>query len=142
MPVSVRKREYSCVERDQGNRKLLIISDSGSWGDGMGDLVRKQSVIDAVMKYCMAYDLRELLADIDSLQPEPSEVARDIATIIENEKDMRVILKNNIGYCEDCNHRYKITIDVFPNMEVYACDFMTGVMNDDDYCSKWKGKEP
>lgn len=31
------------------------------------------------------------IADAPTIEPEPSEVARDIATIIENEKDMRVI---------------------------------------------------
>lgn len=33
-----------------------------------------------------------------------SQVARDIATIIENEKDMRVILQNSIVHCCDCKH--------------------------------------
>lgn len=33
----------------------------------------------------------KILKDLPSAQPEPSQVARDIATIIENEKDMRVI---------------------------------------------------
>ena len=32
--------------------------------------------------------------EIPSVQPEPSQVARDIATIIENELDMRVIERN------------------------------------------------
>ena len=46
----------------------------------MGDLVRKRSVIDAVMKYCMAYDLRELLADIDSLPSAQSETMNNFIT--------------------------------------------------------------
>lgn len=36
-------------------------------------------------------EVRESLLNLPSVQPEPSDVARDIATIIENEKDMRVI---------------------------------------------------
>lgn len=36
----------------------------------------------------------EVIKHLPSVQPEPSQVARDIATIIENEKDMRVIEKN------------------------------------------------
>ena len=32
------------------------------------------------------------------------QIARDIATIIENEKDMRVILQNSIVHCCDCKH--------------------------------------
>ena len=34
---------------------------------------------------------------------EPSQVARDIATIIENEQDMRVIERNNMR-CKDCRY--------------------------------------
>ena len=40
-------------------------------------------------------------------QQEPSQVARDIATIIENEQDMRVVLKNaqnDIIRCKDCKY--------------------------------------
>ena len=50
MPGNAKKREYSFVERDQSNRKRLIISDSGSWGDEMSDLIDRQAAID----YCYA----------------------------------------------------------------------------------------
>ena len=40
-------------------------------------------------------------------QLEPSQVARDIATIIENEQDMRVIERNDIVRCKDCKHNPK-----------------------------------
>ena len=42
-----------------------------------------------------------------TIEPEPSQVARDIATILENEQDMRVIARNaqpDIIACGDCNH--------------------------------------
>lgn len=39
-------------------------------------------------------DAVSLLGSAPTIEPEPSQVARDIATIIENEQDMRVILKN------------------------------------------------
>ena len=42
---------------------------------------------------------------LPSAQPEPSQVARDIATIIENEQDMRVIERNaqpDLIRCKDC----------------------------------------
>lgn len=45
------------------------------------------------------------IEDLPSVQYEPSQVARDIATIIENEQDMRVIEKNaqaEIIRCKDC----------------------------------------
>lgn len=37
---------------------------------------------------------KEWIMALPTAQPEPSQIARDIATIIENEQDMRVILKN------------------------------------------------
>lgn len=41
--------------------------------------------------------------DIAGLPPaQPHDIARDIATIIENEKDMRVMLKNVQPDCTDC----------------------------------------
>lgn len=61
------------------------------------DTISRQAAIEAVIKYCLQYDLRDLLAELEvmpSAQPEPSQVARDIATIIENEQDMRVIERN------------------------------------------------
>ena len=49
-------------------------------------------------------DVTRLLS-LPSAQPEPSQVARDIATIIENEQDMRVMLSQpEIVRCKDCKH--------------------------------------
>lgn len=45
----------------------------------------------------------ENVKDLPSAQPEPSQVARDIATIIENEQDMRVMLKNAQPDAPDTN---------------------------------------
>jgi len=39
-------------------------------------------------------DAYNLICQFPSAQPEPSQVARDIATIIENEQDMRVIARS------------------------------------------------
>ena len=70
------------------------------------DLISRQSAIDAlddeiiitgvdnakaVQQYIHRVSVK--LHDLPSAQPEPSDVARDIATIIENEKDMRVVLQ-------------------------------------------------
>ena len=41
-------------------------------------------------------EIVKFLNNLPSAQPEPSQVARDIATIIENEKDMRVIAQSEI----------------------------------------------
>ena len=87
--------------------------------DVAGDTIYRQAAIDTVYKMLHDYfwaDDEELdaaiatLNDLPPAQPEPSQVARDIATIIENEQDMRVILKNaqnDIIYCEDCRFRQK-----------------------------------
>lgn len=59
----------------------------------MSDVISRQAAIDAVREY--PNDLISQLTaieDLPSAQPEPSQVARDIATIIENEQDMRAIL--------------------------------------------------
>ena len=48
----------------------------------------------------------EMIKDAPTIEPEPSQVARDIATILENEQDMRVIVKNAQPqpdeWCTDC----------------------------------------
>ena len=65
------------------------------------DLISRQAAIDAIDRLDIPEDMCvfEILSHIEleignlpSAQPE--QIARDIATIIENEKDMRVILKN------------------------------------------------
>lgn len=50
-----------------------------------------------------------VIAEFPSAQPEPSQIARDIATILQNEQDMRVIAKNaDIVLCEECKWWYDI----------------------------------
>lgn len=62
----------------------------------MSDLISRQDAIDVVRNYYDPEDystesIEDRIKRLPSAQPEPSEVARDIATIIENEKDIRVI---------------------------------------------------
>ena len=64
----------------------------------MDDLISRQAAIDAFIEWYGGEPsdidyFKELLDESPSAQPEPSQVARDIAAIIENEQDMRVILK-------------------------------------------------
>ena len=88
----------------------------------MDDLISRQAAIDALGEepevwtgkdeYAQGlnnqwhYDVNALKA-VPSAQPEPSQIARDIATIIENEQDMRVIARNEIIRCKDCKHNPK-----------------------------------
>jgi len=67
----------------------------------MSDLISRQAAIDAILAIkdygnsdrANALGLAECaVTTLPSAQPE--QIARDIATIIENEKDMRVVLKN------------------------------------------------
>ena len=60
------------------------------------------------------YDIEEWFVERPSVTPDPSQVARDIATIIENEMDMRVIRGQNWIPCSE-------TVDI-PDYEVLACD--------------------
>lgn len=63
----------------------------------MTDLISRQTAIDALDSigsldtYADREYARGIFNALPSAQPEPSQMARDIATIIENEKDMRVI---------------------------------------------------
>lgn len=62
------------------------------------DLISRQEAIEAHYEYCNKHPdasfpvwSLKILEDLPPAQPEPTQVARDIATILENEKDMRVI---------------------------------------------------
>lgn len=82
-------------------RKLIYLDDAigaANRADYTGLAVEDvKKVTDEVVK-----ELKKL----PSAQPEPSQVARDIATIIENEKDMRVIAEQPIR-CKDCRYAVK-----------------------------------
>lgn len=75
----------------------------------MSDLIRREDAIAEVSKefknsiigtHCAV----NAIYRVPSAQPESSEVARDIATIIENEMDMRVIAQTEIIRCKDCKY--------------------------------------
>ena len=98
----------------------------------MSDLISRKAAIDAIAEHLGIpaanwKDIaKEWLKDLPTAQPEPSQVARDIATILENEQDMRAILKNaqprrlrgrwqitdayphNV-YCSECHKRFAQT---------------------------------
>ena len=96
----------------------------------MKDLIERQAAIDVLDVLCQEHRYRipgkretysqyneawqdaldraeNAIGNLPSAQPEPSQVARDIATIIENEQDMRVIARNDIVRCKDCKHNPK-----------------------------------
>ena len=78
----------------------------------MDDMISRQAAIDALIKRdanC-GIDSAEVIRQLPSVQPD---IARDIATILENEKDMRVILnapsvqpQKNDETCDSCRYRY------------------------------------
>ena len=81
------------------------------------------------------YALHEALECKDAKQSEPSVTARDIATIIENERDMMVILKNSEP-CEDA-----ISIDwitEYMNNMIGSSDRWCGVKWMLEDWTKWK----
>lgn len=88
----------------------------------MDDLISRQVAIEAIdgalLDGLSEGIAIEILSELPSAQPH--DIARDIATIIENEKDMRVILKNAqpevlekmpssypLDPCETCLHKGK-----------------------------------
>lgn len=75
------------------------------------DCISRQKAIDAVNAWLLLKSLNRTMSNAVSLQDvlrqlpsAQSDVARDIATIIENEKDMRVIAQPEIIRCKDCKH--------------------------------------
>ena len=98
---------YTEIEKDDGI-KGKCTRRTGS------DLISRQAVIELIK--CSYYDLAGSMDDVWSMVAEveslPSadieeDVARRIATIIENEQDMRVILKNAeplVLTCDGCRH--------------------------------------
>ena len=86
---------------------------------------------------------------IQSAQPEPSDVARDIATIIENEQDMRVIAQADIVHCGECKYWRTAKYDCRSNDGTqgeegywYWCENeVEGTMLEDDFCSKGVRRE-
>jgi len=66
----------------------------------MSDTIYRREAIDALMAavddvgVLDGDDIKVVFDNLPSAQPEADEVARDMATIIENEKDMRVIREN------------------------------------------------
>lgn len=102
----------------------------------MSDLISREAALEALRK-CQTYlfderdpdkkielrSARWAIEDLPSAQPEADKVARDIATIIENEKDMRVIASaepkkgkweiteaypHNV-YCSECHVKFAQT---------------------------------
>lgn len=123
----------------------------------MNDLISRQAAIDALDVLCQEHRYRILgkretysqyneawqdaldraegaIFNLPSAQPEPSQVARDIATILENEKDMRVIANLGIIHCKDCKHHWTHScMDAFPRE---ICDLdQTFYDSNLDYCS-------
>ena len=72
----------------------------------MNDLISRQAAIDAVnsLTYPSSLmDVKRKLIELPPAQPEPSQVAKDIARILENGQDMRVIAQPEIIRCKDCD---------------------------------------
>lgn len=75
------------------------------------DCISRQAAIDAITEIddginmdIYTNEVRELLREVPSVQPD---IARDIATILENEKDMRVISQNAGRNCKTCRYNGK-----------------------------------
>ena len=83
----------------------------------MDDTVYRKDVIDTMEKIMADHpidgyedecQLVNAMKSLPSADPEPSQLAKDIARILENDQDMRVILKNaetKIVRCRDCKHK-------------------------------------
>ena len=91
--------------------------------------------------------LDERITPLPSADPEPSQLAKDIAKILENDQDMRVILRNaesEIVRCKDCKHirRWRSEEAAQKFGRAYECAY--GVFrapHADDFCSKAERRE-
>jgi len=101
----------------------------------MSDLIDRQAALEALNKRCVCeceYSKKqrsimcgacylgsaiEVIEMLPSAQPEADEVARDMATIIENEKDMRVIRENAEQRWIPCKERLPESFS-----DVLCCD--------------------
>lgn len=106
------------------------------------DCVSKQAVIKAVDKHtfdtdeglCLDEDITCILEEIPSAQPEPSQVARDIATIIENEQDMRVMLSQQwIPVSERLPEELTTVLITDKDGDVFVARFIEVI----DGCAEW-----
>lgn len=66
-------------------------------------------------------------------------IARDIATILENEQDMRVMLQNEVVRCKDCKWYKKIVEKSKSGLCHY--DLVARCLHDEDYCSHGEKRE-
>lgn len=98
-------------------------------------------------KYKPYIEAEKALEQLPSADPEPSQLAKDIARILENDQDMRVILKNaesEIVRCKDCKHirRWRSEEAAQKFGQIYECAY--GVFlapHVDDFCSKAERRE-
>ena len=76
----------------------------------MSDLISRQAAIDICraphMRNADCSDFEMAIMMLPPAQPAPSQVAKDIARIVENGQDMRVI-QPEIIYCKDCKKQNK-----------------------------------
>lgn len=87
------------------------------------------------------------LRSLPSVDPEPSQLAKDIARILGNDQDMRVILKNaesEIVRCKDCKHLQKWRSEESAKKfgQIYEC--ARNVLNcpkPEDFCSRAERRE-
>ena len=116
----------------------------------MSDLISRQAAIEAVME---CYDNDELfevyeekLRELPPAQSETSQVAKDIARIVENGQDMRVIAQPEIIRCKDCKHWIPYdwmfsevwqsrNINDYPEDEI-GCNYCDMTMKANDFCSR------
>lgn len=109
------------------------------------DLISRQAAIDVTWEEPTYTDplnvlteVRDKIRALPSTHPEPSQVARDIATIIENEMDMRVMLSQpEIVRCKDCKH-YDEVNQPYPQMYCRKHSIDT---SDQDFCSRAERKD-
>lgn len=84
-------------------------------------------------KETMVYEVKAI-SEIPTAQPEPSQMARDIAAIIENEQDMRIVLSQpEIIRCKDCKYMTE-HYDTDGNAPYWTCSEWDSGTDYDGFC--------
>ena len=94
-------RQAAIEEAETRLKAAYVWYDNSVLKDDYALSVKAEGAISALIECVL------MLKGLPAAEPEPSELARDVATIIENEMDMRVVLKNaepEIIHCKDCEY--------------------------------------
>ena len=103
-----------------------------------GDTISRQTAIDALTHKWngMVTSVFDVINSLPSAQPDLDSAYTEGYTAAESKYRAMWDEIPKIIRCKDCKHRIKISIDIFPNVFTWGCNYMDAAMGDNDFCSK------